>query len=98
MTVLDHDESFGVKVHIYFAFCLGTEAQLSLTGFNMNETDEIIYEAIGDAIQITDGIIHMVKAMQLSYSYKPVFLLSFLKNMNETGGAKLEDVARDFAA
>ena len=40
----------------------------------------------------------MVKAMQLSYSYKPVFLLSFLKNMNETGSAKLEDVAKDFAA
>ena len=36
--------------------------------------------------------------MQLSYSYKPVFLLSFLKNMNETGSAKLEDVAKDFAA
>ena len=40
----------------------------------------------------------MVKAMQLSYSYKPVFLLSFLKNMNETGSVKLEDVAKDFAA
>ena len=32
------------------------------------------------------------------HSYKPVFLLSFLKNMNETGSAKLEDVAKDFAA
>jgi superfamily II DNA or RNA helicase len=40
----------------------------------------------------------MVKTMQMSYSYKPVFLLSFLKNMNETGSAKLEDVAKDFAA
>jgi hypothetical protein len=36
--------------------------------------------------------------MQMSYSYKPVFLLSFLKNMNETGSAKLEDAAKDFAA
>ena len=32
------------------------------------------------------------------HSYKLVFLLSFLKNMNETGSAKLEDVAKDFAA
>ena len=32
------------------------------------------------------------------HSYKPVFLLSFLKNMNETGSAKLEDAAKDFAA
>ena len=40
----------------------------------------------------------MVKAMQLSYSYKPVFLLSFLKNMDDTGSAVLADVAKDFAA
>ena len=31
------------------------------------------------------------------HSYKPVFLLSFLKTMNETGSAKLEDVVADFA-
>ena len=31
------------------------------------------------------------------YSYKPVFLLSMLKNMDETGSAKLADVAADFA-
>ena len=39
----------------------------------------------------------MVKQMTMSYSYKPVFLLSMLKNMDETGSAKLADVATDFA-
>ena len=39
----------------------------------------------------------MVKQMTMSYSYKPVFLLSMLNNMDETGSAKLEDVAADFA-
>ena len=39
-----------------------------------------------------------VKTMQLSYSYKPVFLLSFLKNMDETGSASLADITKDFAA
>ncbi len=39
----------------------------------------------------------MVKQMTMAYSYKPVFLLSMLDNMDETGSAKLEDVAADFA-
>lgn len=39
----------------------------------------------------------MVKQMTMSYSYKPVFLLAMLKNMDETGSAKLADVAADFA-
>lgn len=39
----------------------------------------------------------MVKQMNMAYSYKPVFLLAMLKNMDETGSAKLEDVAADFA-
>ena len=39
----------------------------------------------------------MVKQMNVAYSYKPVFLLAFLDNMDETGSAKLEDVAADFA-
>ncbi len=39
----------------------------------------------------------MVKTMTMSYSYKPVFMLAFLDNMDETGSARLEDVARDFA-
>ncbi len=39
----------------------------------------------------------MVETMTMSYSYKPVFMLSFLENMDETGSAKLEDVARSFA-
>ena len=39
----------------------------------------------------------MVKQMTMAYSYKHVFLLSMLDNMDETGSAKLEDVAADFA-
>ena len=34
--------------------------------------------------------------MQMSYSYKPVFLISFLSNMNEHGEAMLSDVAESF--
>lgn len=41
--------------------------------------------------------LQMVETMTMSYSYKPVFMLSFLENMDETGSAKLEDVARSFA-
>ncbi len=39
----------------------------------------------------------MVETMTMSYSYKPVFLLSFLDNMDDTGNARLEDVAASFA-
>ena len=39
----------------------------------------------------------MVKQMNMAYSYKPVFLLALLDNLDETGSAKLEDVAADFA-
>ena len=35
--------------------------------------------------------------MQMSYSYKPVFLISFLSNMNEKGEALLSDVVESFA-
>ncbi len=35
--------------------------------------------------------------MQMSYSYKPVFLISFLSCMNEKGEALLSDVAESFA-
>ena len=38
-----------------------------------------------------------VRQMTMSYSYKPVFLLSLLDNMDASGSAKLEDVAADFA-
>lgn len=41
--------------------------------------------------------LNMVKTMTMSYSYKPVFLLAFLDIMDDTGKAKLEDVARNFA-
>ena len=39
----------------------------------------------------------MVKQMNMAYSYKPVFLLSLLNNLDETGSAKLADIAADFA-
>jgi len=41
--------------------------------------------------------LQMAETMTMSYSYKPVFLLAFLDNMDENGSARLEDVARDFA-
>ena len=44
-----------------------------------------------------DVFMEMVKTMTMSYSYKPVFLLAFLDNMDASGSARLEDVARDFA-
>lgn len=40
----------------------------------------------------------MVDTMTMSYSYKPVFMIAFLDNMNDAGEARLEDVARSFAA
>ena len=39
----------------------------------------------------------MVRQMNMAYSYKPVFLIAMLDNMDETGSAKLEDIAADFA-
>ena len=41
--------------------------------------------------------LQMAETMTMSYSYKPVFLLAFISNMDETGSARLDDVARDFA-
>jgi hypothetical protein len=41
--------------------------------------------------------LQMVGTMTMSYSYKPVFMLAFLDNMNDAGEARLEDVARSFA-
>ena len=37
------------------------------------------------------------KEMQMSYSYKPVFIISFLSNMNENGEVHLADVVDSFA-
>ncbi|MBE6852285.1 MAG: DEAD/DEAH box helicase [Ruminococcus sp.] len=37
------------------------------------------------------------KKMNMSYSYKPVFLISFLSCMNENGEAELDDIADSFA-
>ncbi len=40
----------------------------------------------------------MVSTMTMSYSYKPVFLLAFLDNMDEKGACVLADIVRDFTA
>lgn len=39
----------------------------------------------------------MVRAMTMSYSYKPVFILAFLDHMNRDGEARLEDVVSEFS-
>ncbi|MBR1710532.1 MAG: DEAD/DEAH box helicase family protein [Clostridia bacterium] len=44
-----------------------------------------------------DIFLRMVETMTMSYSYKPVFMLAFVNNMDETGNARLDDVAREFA-
>ncbi|MBQ9290542.1 MAG: DEAD/DEAH box helicase family protein [Clostridia bacterium] len=46
---------------------------------------------------VKDIFLQMAETMTMSYSYKPVFLLAFINNMDETGSARLDDVARDFA-
>ena len=38
----------------------------------------------------------MVTTMTMSYSYKPVFILSFLDHMDDKGQARLEDVVAAF--
>lgn len=40
----------------------------------------------------------MAKKMNMSYSYKPVFIKAFLEHMNEDGEARIEDVVQEFAA
>ena len=47
---------------------------------------------------IREIFLDMVDTMTMSYSYKPVFLKAFLDNMDASGSARLEDIARDFAA
>ena len=44
-----------------------------------------------------DMFIEMVTTMTMSYSYKPVFILSFLDHMDTDGRAKLEDVVLSLA-
>ena len=44
-----------------------------------------------------DMFIDMITAMTMSYSYKPVFLLSFFDHMDENGQARIEDVVQGFA-
>ena len=43
-----------------------------------------------------DMFIDMVTTMTMSYSYKPVFILSFLDHMDDKGKARLEDVVAAF--
>lgn len=47
---------------------------------------------------IKDLFIEMVRTMDMSYSYKPVFLRAFLTHMDKEGRANLADVTRTFAA
>lgn len=42
--------------------------------------------------------IDFCKTMTMSYSYKPVFMMAFLSNMNENGEALLTDVSESFSA
>ena len=44
-----------------------------------------------------DIFMKMADTMTMSYSYKPVFLNAFLDCMDDTGSARLEDVAERFA-
>lgn len=44
-----------------------------------------------------DMFMEMVTTMTMSYSYKPVFILSMLEHMNENGEARLEDIVDEFA-
>ena len=46
---------------------------------------------------IKEIFMDMVKTMNMSYSYKPVFLKAFLDNMDDTGSANLAETAKDFA-
>ena len=50
------------------------------------------------ATNMKDMFMDMAKTMTMSYSYKPVFILAFLDQMNADGEAKLEYVADSFAA
>lgn len=46
---------------------------------------------------IKEKFMEMAETMTMSYSYKPVFLNAFLDCMDETGSARLEEVADRFA-
>ncbi len=45
-----------------------------------------------------DIFLNMAETMTMNYSYKPVFMKAFLDCMDDTGSARLEDVAERFAA
>ena len=49
------------------------------------------------AANMKEMFFEMVTTMTMSYSYKPVFILSFLDHMNRDGEARLEDVVSEFA-
>lgn len=54
------------------------------------------WKLITDAT-IKEMFFDMVTTMTMSYSYKPVFILSLLDHMSRDGEARLEDVAQEFA-
>ena len=70
--------------------------------FFEKETVRKAAEAYGWTLITKDNMkelfMDMVETMTMSYSYKPVFLLAFLKNLDETGSARLADVTADFYA
>jgi len=44
-----------------------------------------------------DMFMEMVNTMTMSYSYKPVFILAMLEQMDENGQARLEDIVSEFS-
>lgn len=50
------------------------------------------------ASNIKDMFMDMAKQMNMSYSYKPVFILAFLEHMDRDGCARIEDIVEEFSA
>ena len=53
---------------------------------------------VHDETTILDDFFEFLEKRDYTFSYKMPFLLSFLKNMNQTGDAKIEDVLFDYTA
>ncbi|MBQ7486756.1 MAG: DEAD/DEAH box helicase family protein [Clostridia bacterium] len=70
--------------------------------FFTKETVERYAKAFGWKIitkeKMKEIFFEMIETMNMSYSYKPVFMLAFLRNAGDSGSASLDDVVRDFAA
>ena len=70
--------------------------------FFKKETVQAYAKEFGWTIITKDNMkelfLQMTETMTMSYSYKPVFMNAFLDCMDESGSARLEDVAERFAA